>query len=139
LRSRRISSPCFRVSAGGLCPTALVAGDFKNPPISAAGPRHGPSRHETCCPSPASMRSATSQPCGHFGSVTPHTCHTRASRAPSPAAAARGKASFTEPDTIQLLTRRAARAGGSLRFLWRRIVGCAGDAARFHQTVSALA
>ena len=84
LRSRRISSPCFRVSAGGLCPTALVAGDFKNPPISAAGPRHGPSRHETCCPSPASMRSATSQPCGHFGSSTPYP-FPRGFAAPSPA------------------------------------------------------
>jgi hypothetical protein len=40
-------------------------------------------------PHPPARTSAASQPCGPFGSVTPHPCPTRASRAPSPAARAR--------------------------------------------------
>ena len=34
-------------------------------------------------PSPASLRSATSQPCGHFGTYPPYRC--RGVAAPSPA------------------------------------------------------
>ena len=41
-------------------------------------------------PSPAALRASASQPCGHFGSYTPHPC-LRGFAAPSPAFAGRGE------------------------------------------------
>ena len=53
-------------------------------PVPPPGRRPGSFRRETGGPSPASLRSATSPPWGHFGSYTPYTCP-RGFAAPSPA------------------------------------------------------